>query len=155
MTEDQKKYYNAMKKLGSKKPQKPIPRPSVSTIFYPLLSFASFQKSISFLMVLFQNKIQGFIFDIISKQAFDIVIMVLIWLNMVTMMVETADQSEKQTYILRVINYVFIVIFSGECLLKMIGLRHYFFMNGWNIFDLVVVILSIAGMYWLEYLVNL
>lgn len=30
MTEEQKKYYNAMKKLGSKKPQKPIPRPAVS-----------------------------------------------------------------------------------------------------------------------------
>lgn len=29
MTEEQKKYYNAMKKLGSKKPQKPIPRPTV------------------------------------------------------------------------------------------------------------------------------
>jgi len=29
MTEDQKKYYNAMKKLGSKKPQKPIPKPKV------------------------------------------------------------------------------------------------------------------------------
>jgi len=27
MTEDQKKYYNAMKKLGSKQPQKPIPKP--------------------------------------------------------------------------------------------------------------------------------
>uniref|UniRef100_A0A672QNA3 Ion transport domain-containing protein n=1 Tax=Sinocyclocheilus grahami TaxID=75366 RepID=A0A672QNA3_SINGR len=27
---EQKKYYNAMKKLGSKKPQKPIPRPKVS-----------------------------------------------------------------------------------------------------------------------------
>ncbi|RVE58046.1 hypothetical protein OJAV_G00205230 [Oryzias javanicus] len=117
----QKKYYNAMKKLGSKKPQKPIPRPS--------------------------NKIQGFIFDIITKQAFDIVIMILIWLNMVTMMVETEDQSEYKTYILRVINYVFIVIFSGECLLKIIGLRHYFFLNGWNIFDLVVVILSIAGVF--------
>jgi len=30
MTEEQKKYYNAMKKLGSKKPQKPVPRPEVS-----------------------------------------------------------------------------------------------------------------------------
>lgn len=29
MTEEQKKYYEAMKKLGSKKPQKPIPRPTV------------------------------------------------------------------------------------------------------------------------------
>lgn len=31
MTEEQKKYYNAMKKLGTKKPQKPIPRPLVRT----------------------------------------------------------------------------------------------------------------------------
>ena len=30
MTDDQKKYYNAMKKLGSKQPQKPIPKPRVS-----------------------------------------------------------------------------------------------------------------------------
>lgn len=30
MTEDQKKYYNAMKKMGSKKPLKAIPRPRVN-----------------------------------------------------------------------------------------------------------------------------
>ena len=30
MTEEQKKYYNAMKKLGSKQPGKPIPKPRVS-----------------------------------------------------------------------------------------------------------------------------
>jgi hypothetical protein len=29
MTEDQKKYYNAMKKLGNKKPTKALPRPRV------------------------------------------------------------------------------------------------------------------------------
>ena len=29
LTEDQKRYYNAMKKLGSKQPQKPIPKPKV------------------------------------------------------------------------------------------------------------------------------
>lgn len=33
MTEDQKKYYSAMKKMGSKKPLKAIPRPQVSSIF--------------------------------------------------------------------------------------------------------------------------
>uniref|UniRef100_A0A3B4V6V8 Sodium channel protein n=1 Tax=Seriola dumerili TaxID=41447 RepID=A0A3B4V6V8_SERDU len=121
MTEEQKKYYNAMKKLGSKKPQKPIPRPS--------------------------NKIQGYIFDFTTKQAFDIVIMVLIWLNMVTMMVETADQSKDKNKILYVINVVFICMFTGECLLKMISLRQYYFTNGWNIFDFIIVILSIAGMF--------
>uniref|UniRef100_A0A674PNM9 Sodium channel protein n=1 Tax=Takifugu rubripes TaxID=31033 RepID=A0A674PNM9_TAKRU len=128
MTEEQKKYYNAMKKLGSKKPQKPIPRPS--------------------------NKIQGYIFDFTTKQAFDIVIMVLIWLNMVTMMVETADQSEEMGRILYNINVVFIVIFTGECLLKMISLRHYFFTNGWNIFDFIVVILSIIGVFLSELIEN-
>lgn len=32
MTEDQKKYYNAMKKMSSKKPLKAIPRPRVNSI---------------------------------------------------------------------------------------------------------------------------
>ncbi|XP_053710646.1 sodium channel, voltage-gated, type I like, alpha b isoform X4 [Synchiropus splendidus] len=121
MTEEQKKYYNAMKKLGSKKPQKPIPRPT--------------------------NAIQGCVFDCITKQAFDIVIMILICLNMVTMMVETDDQPPEMDKILYWINLVFIVLFTGECVLKMISLRHYYFTIGWNIFDFVVVILSIVGMF--------
>lgn len=33
MTEDQKKYYNAMKKMGSKKPMKAIPRPRVCLVY--------------------------------------------------------------------------------------------------------------------------
>lgn len=71
--------------------------------------------------------------------------MVLIWLNMVAMMVETADQSKEKETVLTRINVVFICIFTGECLLKMISLRHYYFTNGWNIFDLIVVVLSIIG----------
>uniref|UniRef100_A0A3Q1HVM5 Sodium channel protein n=1 Tax=Anabas testudineus TaxID=64144 RepID=A0A3Q1HVM5_ANATE len=119
MTDEQKKYYDAMKKLGSKKPQKPIPRPT--------------------------NLIQGMVFDFISQQFFDIFIMVLICLNMVTMMVETDNQSpEKEDFLFKV-NVAFIVVFTGECVLKLFALRQYFFTNGWNIFDFVVVILSIAG----------
>lgn len=34
MTEDQKKYYNAMKKMGSKKPMKAIPRPRVCGLVF-------------------------------------------------------------------------------------------------------------------------
>ncbi|NXG08725.1 SCN2A protein, partial [Sakesphorus luctuosus] len=121
MTEEQKKYYNAMKKLGSKKPQKPIPRPV--------------------------NKLQGLVFDIVTKQAFDITIMVLICLNMVTMMIETDDQTELMKNILYWINLVFVVLFTGECVFKIFSLRYYYFTIGWNIFDFVVVILSIVGMF--------
>lgn len=47
MTEDQKKYYNAMKKMGSKKPLKAIPRPRVIelnllTYIYVYLSISVF-----------------------------------------------------------------------------------------------------------------
>uniref|UniRef100_A0A674JJI1 Sodium channel protein n=1 Tax=Terrapene triunguis TaxID=2587831 RepID=A0A674JJI1_9SAUR len=123
MTEEQRKYYNAMKKLGSKKPQKPIPRPL--------------------------NKYQGFLFDIVTSQAFDVIIMILICLNMISMMIETDDQSPEKTNILNKINTLFVVIFTVECIMKLLALRHYYFTNGWNIFDLSVVIVSIVV---LEYL---
>uniref|UniRef100_A0A3Q4MCQ2 Sodium channel protein n=1 Tax=Neolamprologus brichardi TaxID=32507 RepID=A0A3Q4MCQ2_NEOBR len=119
MTDEQKKYYEAMKKLGSKKPQKPIPRPT--------------------------NLIQGIVFDFISQQFFDIFIMVLICLNMVSMMVETDNQSAEKEDFLFKLNVAFIVVFTGECVLKVFALRQYYFTNGWNVFDFVVVILSIAG----------
>uniref|UniRef100_A0AAQ4QYL6 Sodium channel protein n=1 Tax=Gasterosteus aculeatus aculeatus TaxID=481459 RepID=A0AAQ4QYL6_GASAC len=118
---DQKKYYNAMKKLGSKKPQKPIPRP--------------------------QNSFQGMVFDFVTQQVFDISIMILICLNMVTMMVETDDQTKETEEVLYWVNFIFIVVFTCEFVLKLFALRHYYFTNGWNIFDVVVVILSIVGMF--------
>ena len=85
------------------------------------------------------------VYDLVTKQAFDITIMILICLNMVTMMVETDDQSQLKVDILYNINMVFIIIFTGECVLKMLALRQYDFTIGWNIFDFVVVILSIVG----------
>ncbi|KAH0501474.1 Sodium channel protein type 1 subunit alpha [Microtus ochrogaster] len=90
------------------------------------------------------------VFDFVTRQVFDISIMILICLNMVTMMVETDDQSDYVTIILGRINLVFIVLFTGECVLKLISLRHYYFTIGWNIFDFVVVILSIVGMFLAE-----
>ena len=47
--------------------------------------------------------------------------------------------------VLEFINYIFIAIFTGECVLKMFALRHHYFRNPWNCFDFVVVILSIIG----------
>lgn len=60
-------------------------------------------------------------------------------------MVETDDQNEEKEMILYYINLIFIVIFTAECVLKLIALRYYYFSVGWNVFDFVVVILSIVG----------
>ncbi|XP_077160240.1 sodium channel protein type 5 subunit alpha-like isoform X2 [Paroedura picta] len=118
LSEDQKKYYNAMKKLGSKKLQKPIPRP--------------------------RNVYQRYIFDLINRKSFDIFILSLIFLNVVVMAVEHEGQRDDITELLLNLNRVFVAIFTGECLMKIFALRHYYFKNAWNIFDFVVVILSIA-----------
>ncbi|KAM9031842.1 sodium channel protein type 9 subunit alpha-like isoform 3-T3 [Sarcophilus harrisii] len=117
MTKNQKKYYNLMKNLGHGKLQKSIPRP--------------------------KNKFQECVFDLVNKDAFEIIIVVLICLNMVTMMVETDNQNAYTRNILYQINLVFIGLFAVECVLKLIGLRQYYFTIGWNIFDFLVLHLSI------------
>lgn len=119
MTDDQKKYYMAMKRMSSKSPQKSIPRPS--------------------------NIIMGWIFDAVTNQKFDIGIMIIIMLNMLTMALEHYKQSQMFTTILNHVNMSFIIIFTVECVLKLIGLRHFYFKFPWNIFDFVVVVLSILG----------
>ncbi|NXC99364.1 SCN5A protein, partial [Certhia familiaris] len=118
LTEEQKKYYNALKKLGSKKPQKPIPRPS--------------------------NAFLGLLFDIVSHKAFDITIVVFICLNMIVMMAENNQKGTKD--ILNKINYFFVAVFTAECVIKMLALRHYYFGSGWNVFDFSVVVLSIVSL---------
>ncbi|NWV66150.1 SCN5A protein, partial [Malurus elegans] len=118
LTEEQKKYYNALKKLGSKKPQKPIPRPS--------------------------NAFLGLLFDIVSHKAFDITIVIFICLNMVVMMAENNQNGTKD--VLNKINYFFVAVFTAECVIKILALRQYYFASGWNVFDFSVVVLSIVSL---------
>ncbi|KAH0627617.1 hypothetical protein JD844_003586 [Phrynosoma platyrhinos] len=73
------------------------------------------------------NKYQGFLFDVVLNQAFDVCIMLLICLNMVTMMVETDDQSPEKVNILYKINMVFVAIFTAECSVLSDIIQKYFF----------------------------
>lgn len=86
-------------------------------------------------------------FDLVTSQAFDVIIIVLIFLNMVSMMVESHNQTEKMTTTLDHLNLAFVVIFTVECLIKIFALRQYYFTNGWNLFDCVIVVLSIVSKY--------
>ncbi|KMQ88891.1 sodium channel protein para [Lasius niger] len=120
MTEDQKKYYNAMKKMGNKKPLKAIPRP--------------------------RWRPQGIVFEIVTDKKFDMIIMLFIGLNMLTMTLDHYQQSETFSNVLDYLNMIFIVIFTSECLMKIFALRYHYFKEPWNLFDFVVVILSILGL---------
>ena len=71
--------------------------------------------------------------------------MLFIGLNMLVMALESYGQSDMTSMILERLNLFFIVVFSAECFLKLFALRLHYFKEPWNVFDFVVVILSIAG----------
>lgn len=149
MTEDQKKYYNAMKKMGSKKPMKAIPRPRVRNyLFIILFHFTRGQNvNVNFLRSLLQWRPQAIVFEIVTDKKFDMVIMLFIGFNMLTMTMDHYQQSKEFSNVLDYLNMIFICIFTSECLMKIFALRYHYFVEPWNFFDLVVVTLSILSEY--------
>ncbi len=73
--------------------------------------------------------------------------MSVILLNMLTMAMEHHNQPQDFTDVLSYVNKVFIAIFTLECIMKLVGLRHYYFKQPWNVFDFVVVVFSVLGRY--------
>lgn len=94
---------------------------------------------------------QAIMFEIITDKKFDMVIMLFIGFNMLTMTMDHYKQSAEYSQVLDVLNMMFICIFTTECLMKMFALRYHYFVEPWNLFDLVVVTLSILSEYfWIE-----
>ncbi|KAH3837491.1 hypothetical protein DPMN_110882 [Dreissena polymorpha] len=119
LTSGQRQYYNTIKKLGNKKPQKTIRRP--------------------------KNKVQSVFYDIAVSSKFDLCIVVVIFLNMIQMAVDHYGQTQAVTDVLSMLNILFVVIFTLESVVKIIGLRWHYFTQPWNIFDFSVVIVSLLG----------
>ncbi len=63
------------------------------------------------------------------------------------MMCDHYQQSPEWTFVLDNFNLFFIVIFTAEMLLKIFALRQHYFTEPWNLFDFVVVILSLGGLF--------
>ncbi|KAL4228300.1 hypothetical protein ACF0H5_013731 [Mactra antiquata] len=119
LTSGQRQYYNTIKKLGNKKPQKTIKRP--------------------------KNKTQGIFYDIANSSKFELCIVVFIFLNMIQMAVDHYNQTKMVEDVLSMLNILFVVIFTLEAIVKIIGLRWHYFTMPWNVFDFTVVVLSLLG----------
>ena len=60
------------------------------------------------------------------------------------------QQSDAWTMVLDNFNLFFIVIFTSEMLMKMFALRHHYFTDTWNLFDFVVVMMSLLSLFFAE-----
>ncbi|RWS22462.1 voltage-gated sensitive sodium channel-like protein [Leptotrombidium deliense] len=72
-------------------------------------------------------------------------IMAFIMMNMVVMCLDTFQAPQMYTTVLERLNLFFVAIFTAECVLKIFALRWYYFKEPWNVFDFIIVILSIVG----------
>jgi hypothetical protein len=76
---------------------------------------------------------------------FELAIVLLIAFNMVVMAVEHYNQTESITDALKILNVIFTSVFVLEAIVKLLGLRWHYFRVPWNIFDFIIVLLSLIG----------
>ena len=84
-------------------------------------------------------------YDICLHRNFEIFIITCISLNSVVLCFETNDQSKLMTEILDMANYFFVCIYSLECLMKIVALNWRYFDKIWNLFDMMIVFMSLLG----------
>ena len=82
----------------------------------------------------------------VTQPKFELAIMSCIVLNVLVMCVDTVDISPDIVEVTEIINVVFTWIFTAECVVKMIALDWHYFCDLWNLFDFIVVSLSLFEM---------
>lgn len=77
--------------------------------------------------------------------------MACIILNTAVLAVKWYMMPESVISVVEILNYIFMVIFTIEAIVKIIAMRSKYFLDGWNIFDFSVVLLTaiILGLSWI------
>ncbi|CAK6982852.1 voltage-dependent T-type calcium channel subunit alpha-1H-like [Scomber scombrus] len=84
---------------------------------------------------------------VVMSKIFDRSIMVAVLLSVLTIAIEHHKQPAVLTHVLQYINITFTVIFVIELALKLLVLKLAYFKDKNNIFDFVIVIISVLGMH--------
>ena len=91
-----------------------------------------------------QKSLQFKVYRLVRSGPFDSLIMALIMGNTVLLMIGYNDQPTAYGKWLDELNNIFNYLFTVELVLKLIALKMKYFKDGWNIFDLVIVLGSWA-----------
>ena len=92
--------------------------------------------------VINEKTYKGKLTKIVVSKPFDIIISILIILSCCTLLVQHNGTSKKYNNTLTYINLAFTFLFTIELILKLIVYKKLFFLNNWNIFDFIIIILS-------------
>lgn len=81
---------------------------------------------------------------LVEAKYFNSFIVAVILFNAVTLGLETTQLGKNNATILHIVDFVILLIFTIELILKLIVYRGQFFKSGWNWFDLLIVAISWA-----------
>lgn len=84
-------------------------------------------------------------YDLVTSRWFDIGMMVVVLLSILTTMLETADTPDSFLEVLYFGQLVLIFVFLIEFILKMSGLGKSYFSTGSNILDFIALIVNIIS----------
>ena len=91
-------------------------------------------------------KTQDVLYTIVNDTCFDVLVTLCIILNTVFLAIEHHGMSKELAHVLDLGNKVFTTFFALEAVLKLGALSREYFGNGWNIFDLVIVVASLLDL---------
>lgn len=89
---------------------------------------------------------QNCLYKIVKDPLFELFITLCIVLNTTFLALEHHGMSETVRSVLDIGNKVFTLVFTVECIFKLLALSKEFFQCGWNIFDLCIVTASILDL---------
>ncbi|CAL1270700.1 unnamed protein product [Larinioides sclopetarius] len=92
------------------------------------------------------TQLRHYLAVVVNDPLFDMMITVCILLNTAFLSIEHYGMSAKTERILKLGNLVFTVIFCLEAVVKVVALGREYFRSNWNLFDLVVVVVSLADL---------
>jgi hypothetical protein len=100
-----------------------------------------------------RGKFRMMFFRLIRSKIFETCIMICIILNIVSMAMAYENMSDEYREAMSYVNLAFTIIFLLEMIVKLIALDVQYFMNKWNNFDFVIVMLSLVDLL-MEYIGN-
>ena len=89
------------------------------------------------------NCIRYVCIKIANYRHFDNFIMACIMLNTLLMTMVWFDEPDGKEIVLEILNYIFSAIFTIEAIIKLIALKKVYFHDSWNIFDFIIVVLTL------------
>ena len=85
------------------------------------------------------------IFRVVNNPVFDYIMIIIVSVNVLAILIETLlfYLQDIEHYSFIIINTAFCVVYIAECVLKLCGLRQYYFYSVFNILDFLVLIFSV------------